>query len=426
MTTGNLPDDKSLTGPEENKAQFDAEHLRIPDDLMPTPGVLPHTQFTTPEMEEEGFEFEPEQASAATLSQWQLIWLRFSKHHLATGSLFLLMVLYAMATFAEFCAPYTSGWSNVNMIYAPPQLPRYSVSEGLHVDRVERQINPITLKNYYLRTNDTVPVGFFVKGEPYRLWGLFPSDRHLFGVRDFAAANTLDKPSTFFFLGADKYGRDICSRLVYGARISLSIGIVSIIATFLLGAVIGGISGYVGGGVDTFIQRVIEVINSFPHLPLWLAFAAVLPSDWSPLQTYFAITMVLSLLSWTGLARVVRGKILSLREEDYAVAARLLGASHSRIIFRHLLPGFTSHIIVSLSLSVPGMILGETALSFLGLGLRPPVVSWGVMLQDCLNIDVVANYPWLLMPVVMIVLTVLAFNFFGDGMRDAADPYSSR
>ena len=181
-----------------------------------------------------------------------------------------------------------------------------------------------------------------------------------------------------------------------------------------------------GGTLVPFIQRVIEVMNSFPHLPLWLAFAAVLPSDWSPIQTYFAITIVLSLLGWTGLARVVRGKILSLREEDYAVAARLLGASHGRIIFRHLLPGFTSHIIVSLSLSVPGMILGETALSFLGLGLRPPVVSWGVMLQDTLNIDVVANYPWLLMPVIMIVLTVLSFNFFGDGMRDAADPYSSK
>jgi peptide/nickel transport system permease protein len=411
--------------PEENKAQFDADHIRVPDDL-PAPGLLPHSSTPLPELEEEGFEAEPLEHESAILSQWQLIWLRFSKHHLALGSLFLLLVLYSMAAFAEFCAPYSSGWSNVNMIYAPPQLPKFSSSQGLYVDRVERQINPLTLKNYYIRTTDTVPLGFFVKGEPYMFWGLIPADRHLFGVRDFEKANTLDKPSTYFFLGADKYGRDVCSRLVFGARISLSIGIVSIIATFLLGAVIGGISGYVGGGADTFIQRVIEVINSFPHLPLWLAFAAVLPSDWSPLQTYFAITMVLSLLSWTGLARVVRGKILSLREEDYAVAARLLGASHSRIIFRHLLPGFTSHIIVSLSLSVPGMILGETALSFLGLGLRPPVVSWGVMLQDCLNIDVVANYPWLLMPVMMIVLTVLAFNFFGDGMRDAADPYSSR
>jgi peptide/nickel transport system permease protein len=410
-----------LEAPEEAKAQFEAEHIRIPDDLLPVPGELPHQHATAPELVEEHLEETdfPEKQSAATLSQWQLIRRRFSRHYLAVGSLFILLVLYSVALFAEFVAPYTRGWSNVEKIYAPPQLPKFNFAHGFYTDRVERQIDPITLKNYYLKTDDIVPLGFFVRGEPYKMWGLIPTDRHLFGTRDRDAG-------TFYFLGADKYGRDIWSRLVYGARISLSIGIVSIIATFLLGATIGGISGYVGGTVDTFIQRIIEVINSFPHLPLWLAFAAVLPSDWSPVQTYFAITIVLSLLGWTGLARVVRGKILALREEDYAVAARLLGASHSRIIFRHLLPGFTSHIIVSLSLSVPGMILGETALSFLGLGLRPPVVSWGVMLQDALNIDVVANYPWLLMPVVMIILTVLAFNFFGDGMRDAADPYSSR
>lgn len=412
-----------LEAGEEDKAAFDSEHIRVPSDLLPEPGLLPHTAPEAPELAEEHLtpEFVPEKAGRATLSQSQLIALRFSKHRLAVASMLLLIVLYSLALFAEFAAPYTRNWNNVGMIYAPPQLPKWSLQHGLYTENVTREIDPITLKNYYLKTNDVVPLGFFVKGEPYKFWGLFPADRHLFGVRD-AKTNG----GTFFFLGADKYGRDIWSRVVYGARISLSIGVVSIISTFLLGAILGGISGYVGGRADTFIQRTIEVINSFPHLPLWLAFAAVLPSDWSPLQTYFAITLVLSLLSWTGLARVVRGKILSLREEDYAVAARLMGASHGRIIFRHLLPGFASHIIVSLSLSVPGMILGETALSFLGLGLRPPVVSWGVMLQDCLNIDVVANYPWLLMPVVMIVLTVLAFNFFGDGMRDAADPYSSR
>jgi len=422
----------TLEAAEESKAQFEMEHIRLPDDLIPVPAELPHEHPLPPELMEEHFADTemPEKESAATLSQWQLIALRFSRHYLAVGSLFILMVLYSLAIFAEFAAPYTRGWSNVEMIYAPPQLPKFNFAHGLHVDRVERRIDPITLKNYYLKTDAAVPLGFFVKGEPYHFWGLIPMDRHFFGVR-----TPLNPPltrgeergvGTFYFLGADKYGRDILTRLIYGARISLSIGIVSIIATFILGATIGGISGYIGGTADTFIQRVIEVINSFPHLPLWLAFAAVLPSDWSPIQTYFAITIVLSLLGWTGLARVVRGKILSLREEDYAVAARLLGASHSRIIFRHLLPGFSSHIIVSLSLSVPGMILGETALSFLGLGLRPPVVSWGVMLQDALNIDVVANYPWLLMPVVMIVFTVLAFNFFGDGMRDAADPYSSK
>jgi peptide/nickel transport system permease protein len=231
---------------------------------------------------------------------------------------------------------------------------------------------------------------------------------------------------TFYFLGADHYGQDVFSRIVHGSRVSLSVGLVSIAVTFLLGVTIGGISGYAGGQVDNVIQRIIEIVSSFPQIPLWLACGAVLPADWSPLSAYFAITLVLSLLTWTSLARVVRGKILALREEEYAVAARLLGASHTRILFRHLLPGFTSHIIVVLTMSVPAMILGETSLSFLGLGLRPPIVSWGVMLQECLSIQNVASYPWLLMPVVLIVLTVLCFNFLGDGLRDAADPYAAR
>ncbi len=403
--------------PQEVKARFDAENFHLPTDIIAATVPLPHDQRSAVET------LAPEeQLSAATLSQWQLIWLRFSKHWLALGSFYVLIVLYGVATLAEFFAPYGSAAKNVNMIYCPPQIPAVSLAHGLYAMKLRREVNPITLKNYYVETDETIPLGFFVKGEPYRLWGLFKTDRHFFGRRG-ADGST---PASYFLLGADKYGRDVLSRLIYGSRISLSIGIVSIIVTFVLGAAIGGVSGYLGGPVDNLIQRIIEVISSFPQLPLWLALAAVMPSDWSALDTYFAITVVLSLLGWTGLARVVRGKILSLREEDYAVAARLLGASHTRIITRHLLPGFTSHIIVSLSLSVPGMILGETALSFLGLGLRPPVVSWGVMLQDAINIDVVANYPWLLMPVVLIIITVLAFNFFGDGMRDAADPYSSR
>ncbi|MDP6491222.1 MAG: ABC transporter permease, partial [Kiritimatiellia bacterium] len=256
----------------------------------------------------------------------------------------------------------------------------------------------------------------------YKLLGLISWDRHFFGIRD-ADRTRENSPATFFLLGGDKYGHDLFSRILFGARISLSVGLIGIAISFVLGLTIGGISGYAGGTVDNLIQRGIEIINAFPKLPLWLAFAAIMPADWSPLRVYFGITIVLSLMGWTGLARVVRGKILSLREEDYAVAARLLGASHSRIIFRHLLPGFTSHVIVSLTLTVPGMILGETSLSFLGLGLRPPVVSWGVLLQDCMNMQVVGNYPWLLLPVVFIVVTVLCFNFLGDGLRDAADPY---
>ena len=366
----------------------------------------------------------------AVLSPWELTLRRFVRHKLGIAAFFFLIVLYLLALGCEFFAPTTRAWRNLEYSYCPPQPIHFDLRGGFYVHAVDRYDNPVTFaRSYTLDESIRVPLGFFVRGEPYRLWNLIPMERHFFGVdRDALAAQGRagETGAVFYLMGSDKYGHDVLSRLFYGARISLSVGLISIIVTFVLGVTLGGISGYAGGGWDNLIQRLIEVINALPQLPLWLAFGAIFPAEWSSLSVYFCVTIALSLIGWTGLARVVRGKILSLREEDYAVAARLLGASHARVLFRHLVPGFTSHIIVTLTLSVPGMILGETVLSFLGLGLRPPIVSWGVMLQDCQNLQTVANYPWLLVPVLFIVLTILSFNFAGDAMRDAADPYSSR
>lgn len=369
--------------------------------------------------------------AVGSLSQRQLILLRFRRHRLAVASLFALFVLYSLAVFAEVVAPYGPHERHLGYPYAPPQSVHVSLEHGLHTYALQRYVDPITFRKHYIELpNEPIRLRLFHAGEPYRLWGLIPLSRRLLHIEPAGPITELAAPAsdapeaTFFLLGADRYGRDVFSRAVYGARISLSVGVIGLLFTFVLGLGIGGVSGYVGGRTDGFIQRGIEVISAFPQLPLWIAFTALLPGDWSALRVYFAITLLLSLLNWTGLARVVRGKILSLREEEYAVAARLMGASHSRILFRHLLPGFTSHIIVALTLSVPGMILGETALSFLGLGLRPPIVSWGVMLQECLDVKAVRYYPWLLSPVVFITTLVLSFNFFGDGLRDAADPYN--
>jgi peptide/nickel transport system permease protein len=362
------------------------------------------------------------------LSQSQLIWMRFSRHRVGRLALDVLVCFYLVALLAEFFAPLNPLFRDLDNIFCPPQLPRWSWSDGLHGPVMVREVDPVTLQNRYHRDPDRVlPLKFLARGDPYRLWGLIPWDRHFLGLDREAFLADQDRETPFpviHFLGADKYGRDILTRVIYGSRISLSIGLVSIAITLVLGITVGGISGYIGGAVDNVIQRGIEILNSFPRLPLWLAIGAIMPREWSAIAVYFAITIVLSLLGWTQLARVVRGKILSLREEDYAVAARLIGAGHGRILFRHLLPGFTSHIIVVITLAIPGMILGETALSFLGLGLRPPIVSWGVMLQDCMNVQVIASAPWLLTPVITIIVTVISFNFLGDALRDASDPYS--
>lgn len=367
---------------------------------------------------------EPPRKDIGSLGQWDLIRLRFCQHRLAVAALVLLAGLYFIAAFARFFQVNDPGLRNAAMIYAPPAVPSWSVREGLHVHPVVQHSDPITLRRYYTVDDSRfVPLRLWVRGHRHRVLGLFPSSRHFIGV---AAAGDVRAEAAWYLMGGDKFGRDVFSRILEGTRISLSIGLAAIAISFVLGVTIGGASGYFGGWVDIGIQRAIEIINAFPKLPLWLALGAALPRTWSNLQVYLGITMILSLMGWTGMARVIRGKILALREEDYAVAARLLGASHGRILFRHLVPGFTSHIIVSLSMTIPGMILGETSLSFLGLGLKAPTVSWGVMLQDCMSMQVVKSYPWLLLPVGAIILTVMCFNFIGDGLRDAADPYGSR
>jgi peptide/nickel transport system permease protein len=287
---------------------------------------------------------------------------------------------------------------------------------GPYAYGLKQTVDPVALRrNFTVDETRRIPLGFFVRGQPYMLWGLIAMDTHLFGP--------LDPEQRVHFLGSDRLGRDILSRTIYGTRISMSIGLVGVAISFILGILLGGISGYYGGAIDEVIQRAIEFLRSVPTIPLWMGLAAAVPATWPPERIYFSLTLILSVIGWTALARVVRGRFLSLREEDFVTAARLDGASERRIIFRHMVPSFTSHIIAALTLAIPAMILAETALSFLGLGLQPPVVSWGVLLQEAQNIRVVATAPWLLTPAVAVIIAVLALNFLGDGLRDAADPY---
>jgi peptide/nickel transport system permease protein len=352
-------------------------------------------------------------------SQLRLTWWRFRRHKLALISGILLLAAYLMIVIVEFLAPYNVHTRNVDNIYAPPQQVRF-FHEGTFVGPFvygrDMTLDMNTLRRIYTDdTKDVQKLRFFCRGDSYRFWGMIDGNVHLVCPAE---------NGELFLLGTDRLGRDVLSRILYGARISLTIGLLGVMTSFALGIVIGGLAGYWGGWFDLAVQRVTEVLQSIPSIPLWLAMAAIMPADWSPLVVYLGITFILGLLDWTGLARAVRSKLLALREEDYVLAAQLMGAKSPRIIARHLVPGFMSHLIASATLTIPGMILGETTLSFLGLGLRPPITSWGVLLTEARTVNVVALYPWLLFPVIPVIVVILAFNFLGDGLRDAADPYN--
>lgn len=361
----------------------------------------------------------PDQEKFYSASQWQLMWWRFKRHRIAMLALWVLAFFYGSILITEFLAPYSVDTRNPSMIHAPPQAVHvfhegqfrmpftYGVKSSLDLTTLKRTYEPDRSKLFALK--------FFCSGDPYHFWGQIEGRFHLVCP---------DEGGSLHLFGTDRLGRDVFSRVLYGARVSLTVGLFGIAVSFVLGITLGGISGYFGGWLDNVIQRLIEVIRSFPMIPLWMALSAAMPVTWPPLWVYFGITIILGLIDWTGLARAVRSKVLALREEDFAQAARLMGASPKRIIARHLVPSFMSHLIASATLSIPGMILGETALSFLGLGVRAPMVSWGVLLNDAQNINVVALYPWLMLPVLPVIVIVLAFNFLGDGLRDAADPYS--
>jgi peptide/nickel transport system permease protein len=352
-------------------------------------------------------------------SQRRLMWWRFRRHKLAVAGAIVVILFYLVAIFADFLAYAQPEASEAQRALISPQLV-HVWDGGFHpyVYPMVGQRDPVTFKREYVEDKSRkISVQFFSRGYEYKLFGLFPTDIHLLGV------NGGDEGASLHLLGTDSLGRDIFSRLVLGTRTSLTIGLVGVFLSLVLGVVLGGISGFYGGFVDTIIQRIIEILRSIPTIPLWMGLAAAMPKDWSVQRVYFAITIIISLIGWTVLAREVRGRFLQLRQEDFITAARLAGSRNRRIIFKHMVPLFASHIIAATTLALPAMIIAETALSFLGLGLRPPAISWGVMLQQAQNVQSIAQAPWMMVPVIPVVFVILAFNFLGDGLRDAADPY---
>jgi peptide/nickel transport system permease protein len=348
------------------------------------------------------------------------MWWRFRKHKIALVSGGVVIAFYMAVLGADFLAYADPDASEAHRSLMPPQRVYWfdGGKFGPYVNGVKGVRDPETFKRVYRPDpSQKIPLRFFAEGFEYRFLGFIPTTRHLIGVDNGEAGKTI------FLLGTDVQGRDLWSRLMYGTRISLTIGLLGVTLSLVLGVILGGLSGFYGGVTDTIIQRTIEILRSIPTIPLWMGLAAAVPRDWTILQVYFAITIIISLLGWTELARVVRGRFLAMREEDFVVSARLVGCSRTRIIFVHMVPSFMSHIIAATTLALPAMIISETALSFLGLGLRPPAISWGVLLQQAQNVQTVAISPWLMMPAVPVIVAVMAFNFLGDGLRDAADPY---